>query len=81
MKTLGVPFWLAFPAAGFIREALVAAGHIAPQKLRGIAQDLFRDADLGLRPDRMGHLLQMEMIGGDRLFTRPRPFPDIWPSL
>ena len=57
MKMLGVPFWLSFPAAGLIAAAFALVFGFF---LRATDQDLLRDADLGVRPDRVGHLLQME---------------------
>ena len=57
MKTYGVPFSLAFPAGGAGRRRFRAGLRLL---LRAPDQDLFRDADAGLRADRLGDLLQME---------------------
>ena len=51
MKTLGVPFWLAFPAAGLVAGAVRAGLRLF---LRAPDQDLFRDADAGVFADRLG---------------------------
>ena len=57
MKTLGVPFLLAFPAGGLIAAAFALRVRLL---LRAPDQDLLRDADPRLRADRLGHLFQME---------------------
>ena len=57
MKMLGVPFWLVVSRGradrGRVRRGLRLL-------LRAADQDLFRDADLSVRADRLGDLLQME---------------------
>ena len=54
MKTYGVPFVVAFPAAGIGRRRLRAGLRLF---LRAPDQDLFRDADAGVFADRLGDLL------------------------
>ena len=57
MKTLGVPFCAGFSGGRSDRGGLRACVRLL---LRAPDQDLFRDADPGLRADRLGHLLQVE---------------------
>jgi branched-chain amino acid transport system permease protein len=61
MKKLGLSFLVAFPAAGLV-AALFAV--VLRLLLRAAHAHLLRHADAGLRPDRLGHLLQVER--GDR---------------
>ncbi len=69
MKTYGVPFILAFPAAGLGTAALRAGLRLF---LRAPDQALFRHADAGVFADRLGDLLQMER----RHRRRPGPAGD-----
>ena len=63
MKTLGVPFWPRFPGGRRDRGGLRARVRLL---LRAPHQDLLRDADPGLRADRLGDLLQVERRHGRR---------------
>ena len=75
MKSHGVPFAFAFLAAGGAAAAFAALfGFFCVRS----TPDLLRDADPGLRADRLGRLLQMERGDGrragpvERSLSRPR---------
>ena len=74
MKTLGVPFLLAFPAGGAGRRGIRARFRLL---LRAADQDLLRDADARLRADRLGDLLQMERGHRRRSGAADVPYPDL----
>ena len=74
MKKAGVSFLIAFPAAGARGRALRPRLRLL---LRAPHPHLLRDADARLRPDRLGHLLQVERGDGRRAGHAGDPLPGL----